>query len=444
MLTKQEAKRVIDKVVAASKADDVNVGVSGGETTHLRFARNSPSTSGNYTERSLSVQSTFGKRSGSYSVNQLDDASIERAVRSSEEIAKLAPEDPEFMPGLGPQQYVDIPGAWRDSVQQTGARQMARGVATCIEASTAKQLVAAGFATASASTRARGNGNGLFGYHRSTSAHFSQTVRTEDGTGSGWASHAGHEVGDVDFGANAAIAIDKAVLSKDPKPLKPGKYVTILEPACVANLVGMFLFSMSARSADEGRSFFSKKDGGNRLGEKLFPKNVSIYSDPTDENVPGGPWSGDGLPQVRRDWVDKGTVKNLAYSRFWAQKNGKPPVPGPSNTIMLGGSGTTADLIKSTKKGVLITSLWYIRSVDPRTMLYTGLTRDGVFWIENGEIVRPLTNFRWNDSPVAVLKGIEAMSASARVSPRSWQSNTVSVPALRVKQFELSSVSDAV
>jgi predicted Zn-dependent protease len=111
---------------------------------------------------------------------------------------------------------------------------------------------------------------------------------------------------------------------------------------------------------------------------------------------------------------------------------------------MAGGTGTTEDLIKSTKRGVLITSLWYVRSVDPKSMLFTGLTRDGVFWIENGEIVRPLTNFRWNDSPVAVLKGIEAMSESARVSPRSWRSNTVRVPALRVKEFELSSVSDAV
>ncbi len=444
MLTKQEAKRVIDKAVAASKADDVHVSVGGGETTHLRFARNSPSTSGNYADRLLSVRSTFGKRSGSYGVNQLDDASIEHAVRASEEIAKLAPEDPELMPGLGPQQFVEIPGAWRDSVQDTGPEEMARGVATCIKASTERQLIAAGFVMASANARAIGNGNGLFGFHRSTSAHFSQTVRTEDATGSGWAANAGHEVGDIDFGANAAIAIDKAVLSRAPKPLDPGKYVTILEPACVANLVGMFLYGMGARSADEGRSFFSSKGGGNRLGEKLLPESVSIYSDPTDETVPGSPWGGGGLPQQRRDWIKQGVVENLSYSRFWAQKNDKQPVPRPSNTIMVGGSGTTADLIASTKKGVLITSLWYIRSVDPRTMLYTGLTRDGVFWVENGEIVRPLTNFRWNDSPVAVLKNIEAMSASQRVSPRSWRSNTVSVPALRVKEFELSSVSDAV
>jgi predicted Zn-dependent protease len=444
VLTKDQANTVIDRVRAASKADEVHVSLDSGESANIRFARNSPSTSGNAVDTSMSVRSVFGKRSGSVRINQLDDETVERAVRRSEEIAKLAPEDPEEMPALGPQSYTAIPGAYRDSVLERGQAQMAQGVKTCIEAALAKDLVGAGFANLSAGAEAIGNSAGLFGYHRATSAHFSQTVRTPDGRGSGWASDAGREVGELDFGRNASVAIDKAIRSADPQPLDPGKYVTILEPACVANLVGMLLFSMSARSADEGRSFFAKQGGGNRLGETLFPKTVNIHSDPTDATVPGSPWSGDSLPQVRRDWIKDGAVANLSYDRFWAQKNNVAPVPSPSNTIMAGGTGTTEDLIKSTKRGVLITSLWYIRSVDPKSMLYTGLTRDGVFWIENGEIVRPLTNFRWNDSPVAVLKGIEAMSESARVSPRSWRSNTVRVPALRVKEFELSSVSDAV
>ncbi len=443
MLSKERVKKVIDTVVAASKADEVSVTVGADETTHLRFARNTPSTSGNYTNRSVSVRSTFGKRSGAVSVNQLDDATLADAVARSEAIAKLAPEDPETMPGLGPQSYVAV-DAWEQDVVDSGAEQMARGVATCIKGAVDKGLVAAGFGTATAKVSAMGNSRGLFGYHRATSAHFSQTVRTADADGSGWAAHVGRSVGDIDFAESSAVAIDKAVRSAKPRPLEPGKYVTILEPACVANLVSMMMWSMDARSADEGRSYFSKPGGGNRLGEKLFGDAVNIHSDPQDSNVPGSPWGQDGLPQTRRDWIKDGTVANLAYSRYWAKKSGVDAVPRPSNMIMAGGTGTTADLIKDTVRGVLITSLWYIRGVDPRTMLYTGLTRDGVFLIENGEITAPLTNFRWNDSPIAVLKGIEAMSATARVSPRASRSSTVMVPALRVKEFELSSVSDAV
>lgn len=444
MITKQQAKQIIDAVVAASKADEVHCDVSAGETTHLRYARNAPSTSGNAADLTVSVTSTFGKRSGSFRVNQTDAASIERAVRASEEIARLAPEDPEHMPALGPQPYVDIPHAFRDSVVDRGAEQIAQGVATCIRAAVDAGLVAAGFATASAEATAIGNSRGLFGFHRATAAHFSQTVRTPDGTGSGWASDTGLDAGEIRFADASRVAIDKAVRSAKPQPLAPGRYVAILEPACVANLVSLFVYGMDARSADEGRSFFSRPGGGNRLGDRLFPDVVSIESNPADAEVPGRPWGAEGLPQVRRAWIERGVVSELACSRFWAAKTGREPVPPPSNILMRGGEGTTADLVRSTRRGVLITSLWYIRSVDPRTMLYTGLTRDGVFWIENGEIVRPLTNFRWNDSPVAVLKNVEAMSASRRVSPRSWASNTVSVPALRVSSFELSSVSDAV
>jgi len=448
VLTREEAKRVIDRAVAASKADEVHVEIQGEETTHLRFARNLPNTSGAFADTSVSITSTFGKRSGTYIVNQIDDASIDRAVGKSEEIARLAPEDPEFLAGIGPQAYADVAGGFREELSQGlregGAGQLAEGVGVCLDAARSRGLVTAGFATASAEANAIGNSRGLFGYDRSTSAHFSQTVRTSDAKGSGWAASTGRAIGDIDFLANSTIAIEKAVRSKDPKPLAPGKYVTILEPSCVANLVTLFMNGMDARAADEGRSFFANPKGGNRLGEKLFPDGVAIWSDPEDAKAPARPWGEDGVPQKRRPWIGKGSLENLVYSRFWAEKNGRQAVPRPTNVLMQGGSGTTEDLIKDTKRGVLITSFFYIRGVDPKTMLFTGLTRDGVFWIENGEIVHPVTNFRWNDSPVAVLKNIEAMAAPSLVAPRESTSNTVMVPALRVREFELSSVSDAV
>jgi predicted Zn-dependent protease len=206
----------------------------------------------------------------------------------------------------------------------------------------------------------------------------------------------------------------------------------------------LLAFSMNFRSAEEGRNFFSEPDGKTKLGQQLFPESISLRSDPTSPLAQGNPWGNEGLPQTPRRWIDKGRLTELFCERFWASKRGRQPVPPPSNLIMEGGSGSLDDLVASTQRGVLITSLWYIRFVDPKTLLLTGLTRDGVFWIENGKIAHPVSNFRWNDSPIRVLKNVEAMTASARTSPREGTATNIWVPAVRVKEFELSSVSDAV
>ncbi|HWP81112.1 MAG TPA: TldD/PmbA family protein [Bacteroidota bacterium] len=443
MLTEKEARTVIEKILSSSKADEVEVTMSGGTQQHLRFARNTPSTSGLSSNDVVSIRTTFGKRSGVATVNQLDDASLRSTVQRSEELARLAPEDPEHMPALGPQKYPSIKGY--DERTARGATEiLANGAAECIKQAKAKNLVAAGFIRTNAGFTALGNSKGLFGYHRATNVFFSETVRTPEGDGSGWVTRASHRGSDLNFKELSKIAIDKAVLSAKPRELKPGKYVTILEPSCVADMIQGLGFSMDARSADEGRSFFSKKGGGNLIGEKIFPENVTIYSDPNDPQVPGSPWGAGGLPQKRVEWITDGVLQNLVYSRFWAEKQRKEPVPFPSNIIMKGGTGSLDDLIKSTKEGVLVTSIWYIRSVDPRTLLLTGLTRDGVFWIENGKIAYPVMNFRWNDSPVNVLKNIDAMSRSMRVPPRESQSGSIMVPALRIKEFNFTSLSEAV
>ena len=442
-MNREQAKNLAGRIIGLSKADEISLSIDGGATTHLRFARNSPSTSGSFSELDIRITSSFGKRSATAVINQIDDASIERGVRRSEEMARLAPEDPEHMPGLGKTAYPEVAGH-DPATASGGAEGIARGVKRCISESVADKLVAAGFSQTSAGFRCIANSSGMFGYHQSTSAYVAETVRTADNRGSGWASSADHRIGSLDFAAVSAAARDKARRSADPKPLEPGKYVTILEPACVANLMRMMLWSMGRRSADEGRSFFAKPGGGNRLGERLFPATVDIRSDPTDPRAPGSPWGSGGLAQTKRNWIEKGVVKNLMTSRFWAAKNKVEPIPGPPNLLMAGGSGDVAELVKSTKRGVLVTSLWYIRSLDPRTMTFTGLTRDGVFWIENGAIKHPVTNFRWNDSPIAVLKNTVAMSQAYRVPPRPSRSTTTVVPALKVSEFTFASVSDAV
>ena len=286
------------------------------------------------------------------------------------------------------------------------------------------------------------NTEALFGYHVSTSANFTVTMRTENGLGSGWAQADVTDFSTMNTGTVSNIATDKAVLSQEARALEPGKYTVILEPSAVSGLVGFMMWNYNARSADEGRSFMSKKGGGNRIGEKMFDKRVHLYSDPTDAAVPATPWAGgDFMALERVDWVKDGVVKNMPRSRYWAGQSKEKAIPLPNNLLMAGGSKSTEKLIKETRRGVLVTRTWYIRMVDPQSLLLTGLTRDGTFYIENGEIKYPIKNFRFNESPVIMLNNIEDMGRPERVAMGNYP---VMVPALKVRDFTFSSLSDAV
>lgn len=445
MLTREQAKAITDEVLSLSTADKTEVTVNGGETTHLRFARNTPSTSGVYSEIAVQVSCSFGRRSGAVTVNQLDHAGLASAVERASALARLAPEDAENMPLLPPQAYPQVDAFFADTAER-GAAAMADGVATCLSEARAAGLVAAGFTKAQSRFTCVASSSGLIGYHRYTHADAAETARTPPGSGagSGWAAAASRCIGDIDYGRISRVAMAKAIASASPRPLDPGSYVTILEPSCVANLIGQLAGDMDRRRADEGRSALSAASGGSRLGEKLFGDRVSLYTDPQDQTVPGSPWGSEWLPQRRCHFIDRGVLTTMPTTRYWADKTGVEPVPSPSNLIMQGGQGSLDDLIAGTERGLLITSLWYIRDVDPQSMLYTGLTRDGVFWIENGKIAYPVNNFRWNESPLRVLGNIVEMSESVRMTPRSWSSPTFVVPALKLSGFQLTSVSDAV
>ena len=436
ILTKEEAKKIIDKVLAFSKADEMSVGLNGDCTGNIRYARNSVSTSGESTNLALSVTAVFGKRSGTATINEFDDASLEKTVRRAEEIAKLAPENPEYVPMLGPQTYTET----NSYIEKTAAINpdfRAKAAFDSIDPCVKKNLTAAGYLEDTTGFFAIGNSKGLFAYNKSTSVDFSITVRTADGQGSGYAIQDYNDVTKLSTKKSTEVAMQKAMASSAAKALEPGKYTVILEPAASIELLQNMMRSMDARNADEGRSFLSKKGGGTRLGEKLFDERVNIYSDPTNIEIPKAGFSGDGRPQEKVSWIENGVVKNLTYSRFWAEKKGVKAVPPPQGFIMLGGTQSLADLIKGTEKGILVTRFWYIRAVDPQTLLYTGLTRDGTFYIEKGQIKYPIKNFRFNESPVIMLNNLEAMGAPVRV-------NGSLIPPLKIRDFTFSSLSDAV
>jgi predicted Zn-dependent protease len=441
-VTREETKQLVDRVLKLSKADECSVSVDGSRNANIRFARNEVTTSGDAEDSTITVRSSFGKRSGAASVNQADDATIERCVRQSEEIARFAPEDPEHMPVLAPQTYAEIGGFSQETADLAPERRSDLAK-KAIDLARSRNVVVAGFFTNSGGFSAIGNSKGLFGYSRSSPMTFSVTARTPDGGGSGWAGINGERWGDVDPLALARTAVEKAARSAAPRELAPGTYPVILEPAAVADLLAYMGFTMEARSADEGRSFFSKKGGGNRIGEKILSEKMTVWTDPADPRAPGSPYASDAQPTRKMSYIENGVLSNLSYSRYWAEKQGKEPTPQAQNILAKGGSGSLEDLVKDTKKAVLVTRLWYIRFVDPQTLLLTGLTRDGTFWIENGKIRHAVKNFRWNDSPISIFSKVEAMSRETRARGSEAEDFAIVCPAIRT-QMAFSSLSDAV
>ncbi len=443
VMPREQAQALVEKVVKLSKADEVSVNLNSGYQADLRFAANQMSTAGGVINSQLVVQSTFGKKHAAAVTNDLSDESLRRAVEQSEALAKLSPDDPETMPGLGPQKYLPVNGYF-ESTADLSPTDRARAALTALEpARKAGDLKAAGFIIVNAGANALGNNKGLFAYNRATTANYTLTVRTDDGTGSGWAGGEHPDWKKLDFPGLAAHAIEKARLSRNPVAVEPGRYTVILEPQAVGDLVQLMGFSLAARSADEGRSAFSKQGGGNKIGEQIVDKRVTIFSDPQDPQLLAQPYDGQGLPLARQVWIENGVLKQLFYSRFWAQKQGKQPTGFPTSIKMEGGATSMDDMIRSTPRGILVTRLWYLRQVDPRTILFTGLTRDGTFLIENGKISKAIKNFRFNESPLFMLNNLEALSPAVRIGGTE-QGGPIVMPAIKAKDFNFTSLSDAV
>ncbi|MEO1097352.1 MAG: TldD/PmbA family protein [Bacteroidota bacterium] len=434
--SKEEAKQILEKALSFSTADTCEINLNGSERGNIRYARNTVSTAGHRSNQNMTVQCSYGKKSGVATIDEFDDASLKKVVKRAEELAKLSPENPEFMEPLSQQEYLDS-STYSASTSKITPEFRAKVAASSIEPAAAKDVTAAGFLNDSAGFAAMMNSKGLFAYNESTSVNFTVTMRSNDGTGSGWVTRDFNDVDKFDAEEASQIAIDKALQSRNAKAIEPGKYTVILEPAASAQLLGNMFGSFNARRADEGRSFMSKEGGGTKLGEKIVDERVNLWSDPQHPDVPSAPWAGDGQARKKMSWLEGGVVKNLFYGRYWAKEKGVDPIPFPSNGIMDGGDASLEDMIKDTKKGILVTRLWYIRTVDPQTLLYTGLTRDGTFFIENGKIKHPVKNFRFNESPIIMLNNLETLGRQVRI-------NGNLIPYMKVRDFTFTSLSDAV
>jgi len=442
-LSREAAQALSEKIVKLSKADAIDVTINAGLNTNVRFAANQLSTAGSIVDANVAVQSSFGPKHAVVTTNDLSDEALARTVAQAERLAKLAPDDPEAMPELDPQKYVAV-NAWFDGTAALTAGDRAKAALSALEpARAAGDVTAAGFLIAGAGMTSVANQKGMFAYFRTTSANYTLTVRTKDGTGSGWAAADHPDWKQIDFAAVAKRAIDKARASRNPQKVEPGRYTVILEAQGVGDLVQLVGNYLDARSADEGRSPFVKAGGGNKIGEKIVDNRVTIFSDPADPQLLAQPFDGEGFPIARQLWIENGTLKQLYYSRFWAKKQGKQPTGAPSSLKMSGGSASIDEMIRGTERGILVTRLWYLREVDPRTILYTGLTRDGTFLIENGKVSRSAQNFRFNESPLFMLNNLEALGKAERLAGTE-QGGSIVMPSIKVRDFNFTSLSEAV
>jgi predicted Zn-dependent protease len=433
--SKEEARQIMERALSFSTSESCEINLNGNESGNIRYARNSVSTSGHRSNQTMAVQASFGNKSGTATIDEFDDESLKKVVKRAEELAKLSPENPEFVKPLGPQTYNESI-SFSEKTASISPEYRAEVAGKSISAAKAKDVTAAGFFNDNSGFSAMLNSSGLFAYNKSTNTDFTVTMRSNDGTGSGWVTRDFNDVSKFDAEEASRVAIDKALMSKNARAIEPGKYTVILEPAASIGLLENLARSFDARRADEGRSFMSK-DGGSKLGQKIVDERINAWSDPLHPDVPGATWNREGQPLNKTSWIENGVVKNLSYSRYWAQQKGVDALPSPSNFIMQGGDASLEDLIKDTKKGILVTRLWYIRSVDPQTLLYTGLTRDGTFYIENGKIKYPVKNFRFNESPIIMLNNLEALGQQVRVDGSL-------IPYMKVRDFTFTSLSDAV
>ena len=454
----EQARALAQKILGMSKAPACEVSLSLRSLGHTRFAANDVTTAGMSDTLSITITSIDGGRSGTITADTLDETGLREAVARSEALLRAARPNPEAVEPLGPQDYPAI-SAFDPATADASPVVRSRGVKVALDRSRGRGLDASGFFETGCAMVGDRQFEGKLRLPprdrrpatRPRCARPTARARVMPRlTPRAWPMSMRQSLAE-----RAAL---KAETSAKPRDLPPGEYPVILEPQAVADLLGLIVMTLDSRSAEEGRSYFAKPGGGTKLGEKVFAEKVTLRSDPTDPRVPGSPWTGGGggggmgffgggggagLPSRKTTWIENGVMSNLTCDRYWAQKTGREPLPFSGSLIMEGGTGSLDELIAHTEKALLVTRFWYIRAVNPREALFTGLTRDGVWLVEKGKIVHPVNNFRWNDGPINLLKNVDAMSASVAVGSDGF-SRTMLLPAIRASKFLFTSRSDAV
>lgn len=443
MMSRDEALATCETLlgqVKAAGAEDAIVSVQSSQETHARFADNRITTSGRSDNVTVTATVWVGQRRGAATGNDTSPAALKQLAAEAAQIARLSPVHREYVPTLGAVTYA-AERSFSAATEHVDLDARAKVLAAVLDACRREKVTGAGFHNATASATATATANGNRRYFRASEGSQSVTARSADGTGSGHYAGDHFDLARLDVEKIAREAVNKAVQSRNPRPIEPGVYPVILEPQAVADLMGFLTGAFDARTADEGRSAFSAKDGKTRVGERLFNERLNLYSDPMHPEMPAAPATAEGVPATRLSLVKGGVVEHLVSQRYWAQQQKREASPGPVNYIL---ESTAAPvpldkMIEGMERGLVISRFWYVRLIDGRTLMLTGLTRDGLWWVEKGRIRNPVRNLRFNQSVIAMLApwNVEAIGAPERRSP-------MMVPALKLAGFTFTSVSDAI
>jgi predicted Zn-dependent protease len=445
MLTQSELHHIAERVFKLSDADETEVMIDGTSDALTRFANNTIHQNVAELHVSISVRTVFDGRTARATTNRTDDESLARVVAASSAIAKSQPKNPHMLPMPGRQKYTPVKRFF-DSTASCSPQDRAKAVARVCTAATKRRQTVAGIFTTGATQTALINSRGLYAMHQQTRGEFSITVLEADS--SGWQKANSPDVTRIDPDALFTRASEKCTASRSPRELAPGRYMVILEPAAVLDLVGFLFYDFAGTAVMDQRSCFN-----NRIGKQVLGSNITISDDVYHPLQTGAPYDGEGIPRQTILLVDKGTPRNLVYSRATAKQmarefKAKPtghgfPLPNeygeaPMNLVFEGGKTSLDQMISTTEHGILVTRLWYIREVDPYEKVLTGMTRDGTFLIERGKLAGGIRNFRFNQGILEMLQNVEAMSEPVRSAGE--ESFEMVVPAMKVRGFHFSEV----
>jgi predicted Zn-dependent protease len=459
MLTREQAASIFDKLHKYSTADEIELLISGGRSALTRFANNTIHQNIAEEEYQISARVSFGGRTARATTNKHDDDSLRRLVQSAEALARVQQSDPDLLPMPSPDEMkgnaVDS-GAievqrYFDGTAHLTPQDRARSVAAMVDVAKKHGLTAAGIVSSAESVEGIFNSRGVAGWHRQTLAELSVTMIGD--TSSGWQKANAPDATHLDSQRIAEVAAEKAIRSKNPRELPPGKYTVILEPAAVLDAVGFMFWDFGGSALLDQRSFLN-----DRIGTQVFGENITVWDDVYHPLQTGVPFDGEGMRRHRLKLIDKGIVQRVSYARSSARRMQQSEMAGQVGPIQATGHGialpnelgeaplnivfefpvegesqTVEQMISNTDRGILVTRLWYIREVDPYHKMLTGMTRDGTFLVEKGALKYGILNFRFNESLLHMLKNVEAMGLPVRASGE--ESMDMVVPPMKVRDF---------
>jgi predicted Zn-dependent protease len=444
LLRESEIRRIMDSALRLAKsagAEETEVHVDEVANALTRFANNGIHQNVAEHGLTLSIRTVVDGRTARASTNRVDEDSLRAAIQTSLSLAHSQPKDPRLLPMPGRQRYRRV----NRFVRQTAAlsaEDRARAVRRACDLAMKRGQVAAGIFSSGQSQSSIGNSRGLFATYWETHSQFSITMQEDQAAG--WAKANSSDFRKYESLALAERASNKAHLAVHAHELAHGRYTVILEPAAVLDLVGFLFYDFAATSLADKRSCLN-----DRMGTQLFGNNINISDDVYHPLQQGAPFDGEGLPRQKVSLVQGGIPKNLVYSRMAAKAAGKTPTghgfalpneygEAPMNLVFGGGDSSVEKMVASTDRGLLVTRLWYIREVDPYEKIMTGMTRDGLFLVENGRVTGAARNFRFNQSLIEMLKKVEMMGPAVRATGE--EAFEMVVPAMKVREFHFSEV----